>query len=381
MALPTTEMKGYKSLRERVVLALDRCQEQQSLDFKESQPWPELKWRLLRTIMAMANLRDGGLIIVGVSERGDRWDLTGISPGDLSTYDYDDIVDQVTKYASPEVMLDVVLHRHDDGNEYLAIHVHQFAETPIICKRNCPDDVQRRDRMTAGDFFIRPPGKPQTEKVVDASRLHDLLELAAENRARRMLEVAHRVGLVPSESAETRFESELASITEFPVPVTEVPYWRVIIRPNRYDEELIASRSKCLKLMEKTRVRLRGWDFPAGTSGESEIVQGSRWIGSSCHFMGSIEYWRFYQSGQFVHWSAVREVTERQWREKLQGSVMGCLLDFDLDAVPGFISITNLLYNVTEFFESRSPARTVRCLRRICVGSDRASWREGTRAE
>ena len=84
MAFPTIDMKGYGRLRERIVFALDRCQEQQWLDFKESRPWPELKWRLLRTIMGMANLRDGGLIVIGVSERDDTWDLTGISSNDLS---------------------------------------------------------------------------------------------------------------------------------------------------------------------------------------------------------------------------------------------------------------------------------------------------------
>lgn len=354
MALPTSDMNGYAQLRERVILALDRCQEQQWLDFKESQPWDELKWWLIKTIMAMANLRDGGLIVVGVSERGDTWNLQGVSSSDLSSYDYDDIIDQVTKYASPHIRVDIVLHRHDDGNEYLVFLIHQFTETPVVCKKNSPDGLRERDRFSAGDFFVRPPGKPQTEKVTDASRLHDLLELAAENRARRMLEVAHRVGLVPSESSEQQFDAELLTITEFPVPVTESPYWKVTIRPDLYEEELIPSRSECLRLVEKTRVRLRGWDFPAGTSGESPIVQGGTWIGTSCQFMSTIEFWRFYQSGQFVHWSAVREVTESQWHDKLQQTARRNLShgqDIDSNAVPGFISIINLLYNVTEIFE------------------------------
>jgi hypothetical protein len=37
----------------------------------------------------------------------------------------------------------------------------------------------------------------------------DLLELAAEFRARRMLEGGKRIGLVPGETAASRFDAEL----------------------------------------------------------------------------------------------------------------------------------------------------------------------------
>ena len=43
--------------------------------------------------MAMGNLRDGGIIIVGVSERGETWDIDGISEEHRSTYDVDTITD------------------------------------------------------------------------------------------------------------------------------------------------------------------------------------------------------------------------------------------------------------------------------------------------
>lgn len=354
MALPTTDMNGYSKLRERIVFALDRCQEQQWLDFKESQPWPELKWRLLKTIMAMANLRDGGLIVIGISERGDAWDLTGIAPEHLRTFDSDDILDQVTKYASPVVTLDVVLHRHDDGKEYLAINVHRFSETPVVCKSNGPSELQSRDRITAGDVFVRPPGKPQTERVMDASRLHELLELAAETRARRMLEVAHRVGFTPPESSQMRFDKELSSIIDMPVPIKDSAYWRLVIRPDRYVHELIPTRSDCLKHVEKSRVQLRGWDFPHLSNRDHEVGQGSNSVASWCSFLGSIEYWRFFQSGQFIHYSVVTETVEEDWREKLRNSAksqLRYLKDIDWDAVPGFVSITNVLYKVTEYFE------------------------------
>ncbi len=215
MAFPTTQMSGYTDLKGRIILALSRCQEQPWLDFKESQPWPVLRWRLLKTIMGMANLRDGGLILVGIAEKGTSWELTGIEPDHLGSYDYDDIADQLGKYASPQVVLDIVVHDHDDGNRYLAFHIHQFKDSPVICRNNSSEEVKQKDRFTAGDIYVRPTsGKPRTEKVTDAARLNDLLELAAEFRARKMLEIGKRIGLVPGETAASYYDAELASISE-----------------------------------------------------------------------------------------------------------------------------------------------------------------------
>jgi predicted HTH transcriptional regulator len=210
MPIPTTDMSGYTDLRGRIIQALGRCQEQSWLDFKESQPWVALRWRLLKTIMAMSNLRDGGLILIGVAEKGTAWELTGIRDDHLSTFKYNDIADQLKKYASPHVSFDLVVHPHDDGNSYLAFRVHQFNESPVVCCRNSSQEAKDKDRFCAGDVYVRPTtGKPCTEKITDAAQLHDLLDLAAEFRARKLLETGRRIGLVPGDSATALFDAEL----------------------------------------------------------------------------------------------------------------------------------------------------------------------------
>lgn len=351
-------MSGYADLKGRITLALSRCQEQPWLDFKESQPWQVLRWRLLKTIMGMANLRDGGLVLVGVAEDGTAWKLTGIEPAHLAAFDYDDIIDQLSKYASPQVSVDIVVHDHEDGKRYLAFHVHQFNDSPVVCRNNSPDDVKAKDRLAAGEVYVRPTtGKPQTVKVTDAARLHDLLELAAEFRARRMLEVGKRVGLVPTEAAAAKYDVELSTIKNFPVPIKEFPHWRVMFRPESYVPDLIPTLTDCVRLVEKVRVQFRGWDFPhlaTASNVDNGVVRGSQWIGSWANFMGSIEYWQLFQSGQFIHFAALREATEGQWRDKLQHDTQSHLRhnrDIVWNAVPGYISLVNLVYSITEYFE------------------------------
>jgi hypothetical protein len=156
--------------------------------------------------MAMGNLRDGGIVIVGVSERGDTYELTGILPEHLDTYDVDVVIDVINAYCSPYVDLDLVLVEYSNGQRFLTLQARPFHDTPLVCKKNGPNG------LVEGDIYIRPPGMARTTKITNAGQMHDLLELAAEKRARRILEVSQRVGLVPSATSASLFERELGGL-------------------------------------------------------------------------------------------------------------------------------------------------------------------------
>lgn len=207
MSIPTSDMPGHKRLHDRAHDALDRCQESQGVDFKESAGWAAMQERIIKTVLGMGNLRDGGLIIVGVSERSPSWELTGISDQDLATYDADNILSATNSFASPHVEMDIVVVKYNDGKRYLAIQVHEFEETPLVCKKNSQSRA-----LLEGAVYARPPGMPQTTRIQNAAQMHDLLELAAEKRARRILEIARRVGMVASTPASQLFDRELEGL-------------------------------------------------------------------------------------------------------------------------------------------------------------------------
>jgi predicted HTH transcriptional regulator len=206
--IPGSTLPGHKRLHERAVSALELCQESQGVEFKESAPWDTLKVKLTRTSMAMANLRDGGIIIVGVSQRGNSWELSGIDPAHLASYDVDVIVNHVNSFATPHVDLDIVTVDYVNGKRFLAIQSREFAHTPIVCKKNGPAGTDLKE----GDVYVRTAGAVQTTRIMRAADMHDLLTLAAEKRAREILEQGRRVGLVPSTSAGELFARELGDL-------------------------------------------------------------------------------------------------------------------------------------------------------------------------
>ncbi len=207
-AIPKSNLPGHRRLHERATLALDRCQESEDVDFKESADWKTLIWRITHSALGMGNLRDGGIIVIGVAERGDSWDLTGVTAAHLATYDVDLITAHVNAYVSPHADVDVVVVDHRDGRQYLAIYVREFRDTPLVCKKNGPD----KSGIVEGKVYVRLPAPPRTTAVTHAQQMHDLLELAAEKRARKLLETARRVGLVEDRSGTDAFDEELEGL-------------------------------------------------------------------------------------------------------------------------------------------------------------------------
>jgi hypothetical protein len=147
-----------------------------------------------------------------------------------------------------------------------------------------------------------------------------------------------------------------ANGVELPVPVLRGPHWRVNFSLDEYKGELIPTLKKCFEIVEKNKLSLRGWDYPHLSNFDTERGVGNNWVASWSDFMGHLEYWRLYQSGQFLHLFSVGEATRPEWRQKLQSQMrrLSFMQNIDWENVPGFISILNFIYTMTEIFEFAS---------------------------
>lgn len=145
--------------------------------------------------------------------------------------------------------------------------------------------------------------------------------------------------------------SATTSAEKLPVPVLDHPHWRVNFRPAVYERDRLRSLSDCLDVLQKARVRLRGWDFPHVPRPE-QLTYGQTWLAGWSDWSKHLEYWRFYQSTQFIYLGGIREVMDLEWEPKLRQTMKWHAdSNDDIDAVPGFLDLTNSIYNITEFFE------------------------------
>src|SRR5437764_1712195 len=83
-------------------------------------------------------------------------------------------------------------------------------------------------------------------------------------------------------------------------------YWRIVIRPGRFEQAGIADIATLYPLLRERAVRLRGWDFPQVAVKQAYRI-GLDGIDLESEWEHYLEYWRFYQSGQFVDFLAMSE--------------------------------------------------------------------------
>ena len=132
--------------------------EERHIEYKDSMSW---SWKnkdarminVVKCILGMANLPDGGYIVFGVKQQDNDFIPNGMDPEHFMSFNQDKVDDVVKNYAEPfvevkvtKVSRDVVNNKAiseginefpDDGGDFIVIEVGEFKELPVICKNNC----------------------------------------------------------------------------------------------------------------------------------------------------------------------------------------------------------------------------------------------------
>jgi hypothetical protein len=141
------------------------------------------------------------------------------------------------------------------------------------------------------------------------------------------------------------------SAAPLPVSVEDRPHWRLVIRPGIYDPHRLGSASECWRTIAGLSIGWRGWDFPHidedPRNQRTDNTSISSWIDWGHH----LEYWRFYESGQFLWKGAF-------WEDRMEldaGTIVSSLRGAPPSFLPsGVLDTFGCVYHLTEFFEFAS---------------------------
>jgi len=180
--------------------------EGRSLEFKRSAPWADkFKAKITKSILAFSNVRDGGIIVIGIKQNGDdSFDFAGMTGDDLETWNYDEVASFVSEFADPFV--DFSMERVLDGQKtFLLITISEFKDIPVICKKDGSNILRR------GAIYTRTYRMPESAEVPSQTELREILNLAIEKGTRSLLQISSRVGFaLPSDPSDSdRFNEQL----------------------------------------------------------------------------------------------------------------------------------------------------------------------------
>lgn len=98
--------------------------------------------RVVRAVMAMGNLRDGGQVCLGLDDDQMAIMQPGLSPAQVAEWSsYDNVSDQLARYCDPPVSFHLHPFTLSSGAEVIVLDVEEFDIDLHICKKDYPADA------------------------------------------------------------------------------------------------------------------------------------------------------------------------------------------------------------------------------------------------
>jgi predicted HTH transcriptional regulator len=165
-----------------LVASIERNFESKDLDYKETLIWSsddkKPKCELVKDVLAMANT-EGGQIVIGVSELGDGFLLTGVSEGCAASVETSELCRFVQIYADPPINLHVQKVIHKDLL-FIVIEVPRFTDTPHLCQKDYPGVLQDRT------LYVRTDNN-ESAPVRSSADFRSVIERAVRNKSEDLL--------------------------------------------------------------------------------------------------------------------------------------------------------------------------------------------------
>jgi predicted HTH transcriptional regulator len=184
-------------------------------EFKQSTPWQEteFKCKIVKSVLAFTNVRDGGYIIIGIKELDNNtFDLEGMTENDLPTYNEDELSSVIAEYADPYVRIELDKASYNN-KEFLIIKIHEFDDIPVICRQD-KHDGKGQLRLRKGTIYTRSYRIPESVEVPSQTEMREILERAVEKQLRKYLTRQTRIGIPiqPQPSDEDLFRKQREDI-------------------------------------------------------------------------------------------------------------------------------------------------------------------------
>lgn len=150
-----------------------------NLEFKSSFDFNTNDWakeRLIRSILAMSNTRNGGFIVIGIKEENNKsYSYEGLNNNHLLLFKskMEDLKSQIESFSSSSVNYEIGLGKYRN-KDFILISVTEFFLNPVICNKN---GKHKDKHLEEGAIYIRTlKDKPSSVKLVNPIDIQDFLE-------------------------------------------------------------------------------------------------------------------------------------------------------------------------------------------------------------
>ena len=196
-----------------IAFYIQHGKEERYLEYKGSMVWTsdDTKVKITQAMMAMSNLRNGGVIVVGMKEpqRG-VWEPDIMTDEQVASFTQDDTAQWVNDYAVPAVQFTVEPF-FLDTNKFVIIKVREFDSVPTICRK--PKQLVGREVLKKGAIYYRSSSKNESAPISSDEDMRELIALAMNKGVAQEIERLRVLGFVaalpaPQEDDARKYEQE-----------------------------------------------------------------------------------------------------------------------------------------------------------------------------
>ncbi len=191
-----------------------------NLDYKAAISWPKKgtdeRAKLIRHMIAFANSRDGGYLLIGVDDKTKK--PIGLTGQQLASWDVSSVVESLDPYAGPVPVLDICQADLPSGEVLVLVRIAPFSEQPVVCLR---DHIEtgvgtrpRRTLLRKGALYVRTTGASTTEANTEPL-LRELLDRACIKKGAQLLQqigdllAAH--GITSPQARTNQYDEEIST--------------------------------------------------------------------------------------------------------------------------------------------------------------------------
>lgn len=289
--------------------------ENRNLDYKGAFSWAKAtndeKCEIVKDVLAFANARDGGIILVGVNDKTGI--LEGLTDEEFSSFDQTKFNDFAHRFTDPRHTCDV--HRlKTSGKKIVVIEIPEFTDVPILCKQEAHDSRRTNSLILRKAGLYKRTDKATSELIEDADEMRELLNRGLLRRQDELMfamkQIIQPSEILRSETTSSSYNKEIEGGIQYfeelwGGKLAKPPNWTLLMYPERYIKDRISSLAEIQERIERSAVSLTGWTFPIANripgSGWSNFPEGTQ---SSLHSdKHRSEALRVYRSGLFI-WRA-----------------------------------------------------------------------------
>jgi len=202
---------------EELIEALYHGREEAYLEYKGDVPWDDRakKLDITQTVFALANEKDGGIIVIGVDDTGI---LTGVSPENMETYSHDYLNAFIQGRGNQTIECKLSIHKHqkegdDEELAFVFIQVSPCREFPLVYTGSIELINKQADSrpsnigLRKGALYIRNKTSIGNKEIQTAQEWRELVENTYKKYEKESL---RRYDIVRNDQEQVSYDDEIS---------------------------------------------------------------------------------------------------------------------------------------------------------------------------